>query len=345
MGGRRTIAPGIGLGCVVALLCASSAGAATASFGADLAALPANNDLSSGTCATPPRQDAPTGSPSCMWSYIDTAPNTLTAPATGTVTAVRVKVGATTGPMRVNVIRFLFQQGQNPSYPVSSGPYLEAYGPEFTPAANTVSTVPTNLRVQEDPTPPPEDKQTVQVIDTLALEVEAPNVPIPLFRDDSALSYPVYPGPTAQGRPAPSANGLPSYTRFGVGVLMNADLTTGGGGGGGPTHVPTVALRNGTVPVRRGVATIPLQCRVADCTGLLSLLKATGRARTAARKPTSYGSARFRTKAGRTTKVKVRLNRAGRSLLRHRRRVTVAARVRFTSGGGKTKSFRITLKR
>ena len=328
-------------------------------FGANLDALPANN-LATSTCAAQPPGGIlnPVGSQSCMWSYIDTSPNTLTAPRSGTVTTVRVKVGATTGPMRVNVVRFLFQQTGDPAHPLSAGPFLEAYGPRFTPTATTTTTVPTSLVMQEDASPAPADTKTIQVIDALALEGLAPNVPIPLFVSGVSLSYPVYPGPTGQNLAAPSPNALPSYTTIGYGVLMSADLdetkapvpgpppSTGPLGPGPLTPAPkpaTVALPTTTIPVKAGGLTIPIQCRGADCAGLLSLGKATGAAASA--KTTTYGSARFTARAGTTARVRVKLNTAGRALLKSKRRATVLARVTFTGGSGKAKSFRITLKR
>jgi hypothetical protein len=348
-------------------MAAAPAGADVASFGPNLDNLPANNSAEASCAHAPPGLLYPVNSPSCMWSYIDTYPNSLIAPATGTVTAVRVKVGATTGLMRVNVIRFLFRQTGDTAHPTSAGPFLEAYGPEFTPAANAVTPVATNLAMKEDPTPPVNDTETIQVIDALALEVESSNVPIPIFADGTALTYPVYPGPTAQGVPAPSPNALPSYSSIGYGVLMNADMTTAGAGGGGgpgpgaggggpapgaggggpvPVGVPTVALPNATVPVKRGVAAIPVQCVGADCAGRVTLQRAGGGgARAAAKKTVTYGSAAFSAKAGALAKVKVKLNKAGRALLKHRRRAKILARVTFTSGGGAAKSFRLTLKR
>ncbi len=347
-----------------ALAVAAPAGAAEYPFGADLANLPAN-DHADATCQhSPPGRDAPTGSPSCMWSYINQYPDTLVPPATGSVTTVRVKVGQTTGRMRVNVIRFLFQQTGNGSSPTSSGPYLESYGPEFTPTPNAVTQVATNLPVQVDPTPPPSDTQTVQVIDALALEVEDQGVPIPIFVDDGALTYPVYPGPTAAGVPAPSPNALPSYTYFGLGVLMNGVVTTGtgGGGGGGGTGgggtggggggtgggggagaaTPAVAIGGTTARVKRGATTIPLECTGADCAGALTLQSRAGAA-AAKRKPTTYGRSTFNLKVGKAGKVKVKLNKRGRALLKAHKRAKVIARVVFRSGAAK--SFRLTLKR
>lgn len=325
----------------IAVACAAPAHGAVASFGADLNSLPANNAAHT-TCADAPPGYAfgPFNSPSCMWSYIDTYQNTLTAPASGTVTQARVKVGATTGKMRINVIRFLFQQTGDPAHPTSAGPFLEAYGPEFIPAANAVTPVATSLAMREDSTPPVSDTKTIQVIDALALEVEESNVPIPIFAANATtLTYPVYPGPTASGVPAPSPNGLPTYGTLGYGVLMNADLDTGGGGGGA---LPRVALRGGTARVDNGIASLPIRCLGANCAGLATLQNLAG---TAARKRRSYGAAKFHVKAGKSATVKVHLNKAGRALLVHRSSASIYARFTFTAGGGKPKSARVTLKR
>lgn len=328
-------------------LLALAPAAHAATFGADLNSLPANNDPTY-SCArqVPGRPDSPQGAQSCMWSYFQSGSttNTLIAPVTGTVQRVRVKVGATTGPMRVNVIRFLFQQTADPSRPMSAGPFLESYGPRFTPAANATTTVAANLPVQEDPTPPASDKSTVQVIDALALEVEAPNVPIPLFGSANTLSYPVVPGPSASGTPAPSPNALPTYTTTaGVGVLMNADIDAGTGA------LPALGLRSRTAKVKNGVASLPIICRAADCSGLVSLRKLTGQAATAAKKKrkktVTYGSRRFKVKAGKKATIRITLTKAGRTLLKHHRKVKVSVRISYSKGGGKTTTVRVTLKR
>lgn len=337
---------------VIAIALPASAQALT--FGADLAALPAN-DTPNTTCAqAPPGLFYPLGSPSCMWSYLGSGTNTLVAPAPGVVNTVRVKVGATTGPMRVNVIRFLFRQTGDAAHPFSAGPFLEAYGPQFTPAANSVTSVPVSLSMKVDPTPALTDLATIQVIDALALEVQAPNVPIPFFAAAGALTYPVYPGPTSQSLPAPSPNGLPTYGTIGYGVLMSADLTPDAGapapapGGGGPTLPvpaarPTVRLP-ATGTVRRGATSLPIVCQVADCSGLISLLRGAGAA-AAAKGATTLGSARFSAKAGTTKRVTVKLNRAGKRLVSRSRRVKVTARVTFTAGGGAPVSVPLTLRR
>ncbi len=336
------------LGLLVATPVASGA---PVPFGANVDGVSANDNPATTCAQAPPGLFFPTGSQSCMWSDLG-----LTAPATGTVTGVRVKVGATTGPMRVNVIRYLFRQTGDTAHPFSAGPFLEAYGPTFTPAANTTTSVAANLPMQEDPTPALSDLQTIQVIDVLALEVLASNVPIPMVQSNLNTSVGVYPGPTAAAVPAPSPAGIPgSYLTFGWSVLMNADLETAGGGGGGggapnggggggTAAVPTIALPNRTVGVRDGRVRIPLTCQGAECAGVINLLRAAGAAAKKA-KPVSYGSAKFEIKAGGHKTVSIRLTAAGRSLLKRSAKPKVRARVTFTKGGGKTASFSLTLKR
>lgn len=351
------------MGTLTVVLALAVPGAAQAvTFGADLNALPANNAPGT-TCADAPPGFpiiGPFGSASCMWSVIDTATTgsaSLTAPQSGVVNAIRVKVGATTGPMRVNVVRFLFRQTGDPAHPFSAGPFLEAYGPDFTPQANAVTTVPANLSMKEDPTPLLTDTQTIQVIDALALEVRAPNVPFPYFTRPTALTYLAYPGPTGAGRPAPDPQPLGSALGAGYGVLLSADLTpdapaptptptpTPTPAGGGGTVLPTLTLPRTTARVRDGRATVPITCQGADCAGLLQLLRRGAGAAATPKRVVSYGSARFSAKAGATANVKVKLSRAGRALLKQHRSAKVTLKVTFSSGGGKPAAYALTLRR
>ena len=306
---------------------------------------------------------------SCMWTSVVTgnAAESLTAPGTGTVTAVRVKMGPNTGPMQINVIRFLFRQTGDVAHPELACCFVQAYGPVFTPAANAITTVPTNLAVKVDPTPPPNDTTTIADTDQLTLSSLDPSVQVPLFatnggsNDLSVLSYAWYPAPTAPGVPAPSPNPIGGFADMsGFKVLMNADFTAAGGGGGGggapvgggaplvqPT-VPAVRLPN-TVPVRGNTATVPIQCLVVNCNGTVALQNAqlAGLASSKAKKPkvVSYGSASFKLAAGATGKIKVALNASGRKLFKGHRSVKVWANVRFSTSGGAPKSTRVTLKR
>jgi hypothetical protein len=301
----------------------------------------------------------------CMWSsvVVGSAAESLTAPASGTVTAVRVKTGASTGPMQIDVVRFLFRQTGNPATPELACCFVQAYGPVFTPAANSITTVPTNLPVKVEPTPPPADTTTIAATDQLALSSLDPNVQVPLFatkngeNDLSVLSYAWYPAPTSPAVPAPSPNPIGGFADMsGFKVLMNADLDTGGGGApaGGPAHgpqpgvpAPVLGLPRLTIPVRGGNATVPIQCQVVDCSGLIALQNAqqAGAASAGKKRPKliNYGTAHFSLKAGVTGNVKVKLNAAGRRLVRAHSRSKVWANLRL-AGGVSVKSLRLTLK-
>lgn len=360
--GRWLVVAALLFGCMTAAPSAASA----AAFGSTLANAP-NATL---TCeqGVPPLFITGVGSPSCLWFSGSPTPY---APASGTVTAVHVRVGAVTGPMQVVVMRSLYQnKAGDPGHPYFACCFVERYGPTFTPQANTVTTVATNLPMTEEPTPGPEDFSTNAAGDFLALSVLAPNVPIPVFVNNADTDSGFYPAPTEATFPAPSPNPLfPSTDLAGTGsgeVLLGADLDTGGGAPGGaptpgpapapiaaPAPVPAIGLPKLTIPVKNGTATVPIQCLVVNCAGVLSLQSAqlAGAASAAskkhARKPklVSYGSASFSLKAGATGKVKVKLNVAGRKLLKGRTRAKVWANVRFTKGGGRPKSTRVTLKR
>lgn len=322
-----------------------------------------------------------TGRSSCLWSSVAIgSTQALTPPSGGTITTVRVRAGATTGRMQVDVVRFLTHNTATPGHPEVACCFLEKYGPVFTPQANAITTVPTNLPVQEDAFPGPGDLTTIAANDQLALAVLEPNVPVPVFAtqngqaDLNVLSYAWYPAPTPPEVPEPGFNPIGGYADLsGFQVLMNADLDTGGGGGGGaggapaggapggggapptPLALPAIGLPAKTIPVRGNTATVPVQCLVVDCTGLLTLQNAqqAGLARVASHakpkqhskpKAVTYGSARFSVPAGKTAKIKVKLGAGARKLLKRRHSLKVWANVTFTAGGGKPYSVAVTLK-
>lgn len=363
-GGRRFA---VVAGMLALLACApASAGAVT--FGANLGNA-ANNPTTCGEGIFP-YFSAPMGSPSCM--YFSGAPGPSSyAPASGTITAVHVRVGAVTGPMQAVVLRSIYQnKAGDPGHPYFACCFVERYGPIFTPQANTVTTVATSLPVTEEPTPAADDFTTTAAGDFLALSVLAANVPIPAFGDGQSGYSGYYPAPSQGSTPAPSPNPLTAATDgFGAQVLISADLETGGGAGGGPpaspggaptpgpapppAALPAVTLPKLTIPVKNGTATVPIRCLLVDCAGVLNLQSgqpagtASVASKRKAKKPKliSYGTAAFSLKAGATGKVKVKLNAAGRKLVKAHRQVKVWANVRFSAGAGKAKSTRVTLER
>ncbi len=335
---------------VVALRICAPSSASAITFGADLSH-PPTNTVTCGNGVAP----FYIGSPSCL--YFSGAPGSSPyAPVSGTVTAVHIRVGPITGSMQVVVMRSLYQNKLgDPGHPYFACCFVESYGPVFEPQANAVTTVPMSLPMTEEPTPPPEDFTTNAAGDFLALSVLSPNVPVPMFVDNQSGDSGFYPAPTPQSSPAPGQNPIfPTTDVFYGQVLISADLDTGGGGGnggggnggavngGGGGAVPAVGLPKRTLPVKKNAVGVPLQCLVVNCAGTLALQNAqqagAARAATKKSKTVSYGTASFSIAAGKIATIKVKLNAAGRKLVKGKKSAKVWANVRFSAGGGKPTS-------
>jgi hypothetical protein len=345
-----------------------AAPAAQTTFGADLSA-EANDPAICGEGFFP----SLTPSPSCTW--FSGAPGaSFYAPASGMVTAVRVRAGAVGGAMQVVVMRSLYEnKAGDPEHPYFTCCFVEAYGPVFDAKAKSVTTVASALAMTEEATPPQEDVTTKADGDFLAISVLSPNAQIPAFIDEKSKDGGFYPAPTPTTLPAPSAAPLSvSASPEGAEMLINADLetrpetgSTGGGGGqpstGSVSGVPlnpiasarrpaaAVAIAQIAIVVNGAVAAIPLQCLARDCAGTLRLQSArpalTARVRAKHAKPISYGMAHFSIKAGTTGRVKVRLSAAARKRLAKGKRLSAWANIRFSTGGVAPSSVRITLRR
>lgn len=106
------------------------------------------------------------GASSCtLLSYSSVQPTTG-----GTVVSADIGVGPTTGPMRFVRMRILEQPGTG-----TACCSAEEFGEMFTPTANAVTTVPLGFVFEADT-----DVETqIRYADWIALEVLAPDVPIP----------------------------------------------------------------------------------------------------------------------------------------------------------------------
>ena len=385
----RLVRPGAGrlaaLGGAVAAFVAAPTPAAAVTFGTPLGTAPFNapptypTDCSGYWSPFLGLQPvySPAGPPnlatSCIWIHLPTPAETAAAgganislepPGTGTVTQVRVGVGSTTGPMQVVVMRSLYENTATPGRPNDACCIPVARSQAFTPQANSITTVPVNLPVTEDPTPPPQDTTTIADFDTLGLAVLEPQVPVPLYftGDYSA------PADFLWDTSTPSTVTPGFYTDAGgFFVAMNADWTaTAPAGGGGAPPGGNGAGGNGAgvpigfpgnAPVRRGAADVTLHCLAnLACAGQLLLQDARlrgalgaspdlGAAAFAARKTTSYGHASFKIAAGGHKVVRVRLSRAGRALLAHHRSVTAWAIVKFSTAGARSYQTKLKLHR
>jgi hypothetical protein len=102
-------------------------------------------------CTVIPYSSGPAeGGQSCSWGTPELSQSGnaggLVVPADGTISQVMVRVGASTGPMQVVILRTFFS-GTDPSDNVCCA--AEAVSPTFTPTANAVTTEPVSLPVGE----------------------------------------------------------------------------------------------------------------------------------------------------------------------------------------------------
>jgi hypothetical protein len=135
----------------------------------------------------PPLQDGSTQFPNLQfpWAGMAGSCTILTFSAQdpgnggpGTVTQANIRVGNATGPMRFVRLRNLWQNRAGNADGSQCCAIME-YGAVFTPAVNSVTTVPLNFRMTWEPRPPATDFTTVIAQDRVGLEVLNPNTPIP----------------------------------------------------------------------------------------------------------------------------------------------------------------------
>lgn len=124
---------------------------------------------------------------SCSFNSSDvtTGENAFPPVGEGVVTAVRVKVGPTTGPMQIVVEQALRQDNPgDPGHPIYACCQAINATQVFTPAANAITQIPANLPVRQDLAPDP--STGIYTDQHLSLSVLAANVPIPASIDPNA---------------------------------------------------------------------------------------------------------------------------------------------------------------
>jgi hypothetical protein len=129
----------------------------------------------------------------------------------GRVTTATVRVGPVTGPMRFLRMRVSFQNGFG-AFCCS----VEQIGATFTPQPNADTTVTLNFAMGWTPLPPPTDTTTIAFNDRIALQVLAPNVPIPGIWRRNGGQEPFLDTELWQALPLPGQNqrGVGSYSGF-----------------------------------------------------------------------------------------------------------------------------------
>jgi hypothetical protein len=260
--------------------------AQTVTFGADVSQTP-NTAFD---CSQRPDGEGSIAGGSCTWTTddvpTDPSEGLITPAGTGTITAVRIHVGATTGPMEL--VEFTFEVNTlNENASCCTAAYVSQ---PFTPAANSITTLSTDLPVHTDG-PGEESSPPYQVGDLLALNILEDGVDIPALDEtssdlpendwpDDAVHWPAY----VQGE-TDVAGGYTGYV-----LDMNADWEPGTPSSPPPPTVsptptvtpvapappvlptPTLTLAGARPTVKPGKVNIGIDCgAAAACSGTIAI--------------------------------------------------------------------------
>ncbi len=214
---------GGGLAIAVAMLAAAfmliaPAQSLAVTFGANLNRTPDNVTTCNSLAWTYPYANPFT---SCSFDFQDPATGESGFPPVGqgVATAIRVRVGQTTGPMQVVVEQALRQDNPgDPGHPTYACCQAINASQVFTPNANAITQVPVNLPIRQDIAPDP--RTGIYTDQHLALSVLAPNVPIPANLDANGF----YGGWFPAWRVGDERAG--AYGGSGAVVLLSADWST-----------------------------------------------------------------------------------------------------------------------
>ncbi len=323
----------VGLGLIGALTLAPAALAQTTTFGASLSEAP---DVTFG-CNAFPIGNGGTQTPlgndsSCTWSTPTnpTSPTEgmLTPAGAGTITAVRLRVGPTTGPMAVVVLQ-VEEAAESGMVSCCEASYV---GETFTPAANSVTTIPTDLPVRTDGSGE-ESSPGLEVGDILALSILSDEVPIPAINETGSglapnelpsdnVEFPAF----LQGQTADDSGTV------GYQLDMNADWTSGTPAPAPaptPAPAPKLSIGTGTPIIKGGDIHLKLGCATAAaCSGSVAIesqppTTAAAVSRTQRRSAVIYAKGSFQLSAGADQSIAAPLTSEGRAAERGHKRVKV----------------------
>jgi hypothetical protein len=271
---------------------------------------------------------------SCTWTTpansVNQSESLVTPGGTGTITTVRLRVGAVTGPMRLVVLNFEYDPS-NGNAQCCNAAYVSQ---PFTPTANSVTTLHTSLPVHTD-AGGEESAPPYEVADLLALNIDEDGVPIPVV-DYTGRGLPV------NAQPSDNVH-WPEYVQgqtdlaggyLGYQLDMNADWVSGTST---PPPKPTVTAPKPTVSfaslkpaVKHGKTYLGLGCgKGAACSGTIAVENRPLAGAAAASKKTKsnstviYAQGSFKLAAGKHATVAVPLKAKGRAAANGHRRLTV----------------------
>ena len=320
--------PRMVLALAVGVLLGAPAGAQAIPFGTDLSRPPS---IQAGFCPdfTPFQFQ-----PSCAWESVNlqTGESPFPPAGNGVVSRVRVRVGGSTGPMQVVVLRGLRSATTVPSRPSIGFPGSAGYScckavalsQVFTPAPGTVTSIPVNLPTRNDLAPDP--ASGLYVGDFIALQILRPDVRIPFAADPGAIAGGWFPA----WQPNEERAGV--YGATGRAILLNGDWNPSPIAGAPGTGFGLVRFTNNILDVNvpgPGTLRVADALRAALASNHLASATAVRKRRRKSRiKPVT----RTTTKAA-TVRVRIRPSKYGARLLKKRRKLKVKLLVSFTPKG------------
>ena len=308
--------------------------AADGGFGCETAWLPGS---------TPPDfeyEPFATGHTTCtMFMPGVTTSDTFLVPGDGRVTKVRVKSGPSPAPLRIAIIRRLFQTNPNNPNEITDAQCCTGVreSATFNPTPNAITSVTVNL--------PVDTQQSVNGQsgwhDIVAVSgVGAGHLPIASVGPHTAAAGTQASTPTAQAyypkiEPGAANNNTWFYPNWVV--LMAFDWTAGGGGIGDP-RFGAATITSKSLKLKKGKVAVRVRCATGNgrrCKGKLRLS-------TRAKKPKLLASKSINVRDGKTAKVTLKLSKKARKRVsRKRNKVTLS--VNLGAQGKTTK--KLTLKR
>lgn len=315
------------VGCVLYLaIAASSSMAATGpvTFGANLGQGP---DVTFGCDVIPFEFSGPAaGGPSCTWGSPlfdvgSVAAGGLNVPGTGTVYQVKLRVGTSTGPMQLVVLRTLF----DPNDVVNNQCCVaQARSSVFTPVANGITTLNVDLPVGEEDSP----TATVDYLDQVGLSVLEDGVAIPLINE---TSLPVNAQPVDDYNQPAMGLGASQHAADPDGYALDMQAAWYP-----PGQSPaTAVIPAQPVTVNGSNALVPVDCSLAPCAGTVTVqgqpVAKKARAAAGKSKTVTYASGTFNLTAGASRSVPAKLSSQGRALAHKHTRLKVTIIVKLTN--------------
>ena len=299
-------------------------------------------------------QREPTGFTTCTaYQPGTTIENTHLVPGPGFVTKVRVRSGANPAPLRITVVKRLFQThpvtGQITDAQCCTGTGSESA--TFQPPANTVHELTLNPPLKV--TTSPSQNGASGHHDIVAVSAMGPgDLPIAstgphslnTFSDTAMQMF--YPK-VETGQQGQAEHNYVNYV-----VLMNYDWTAGGGdgdggggggaggggggaGGGGTGGKAAVSFKSRSLKLKKNKVSFRLACTSA------TTCKGKARLRTRAKKPKTLATKSLSIAAGKTKTITFKLSGKARKSVRRKKSTKVTLAIDLGAGGKATKNLKL----